>query len=311
MTLRRTVSVVCTVAFGLLVNISPSGAAPPKDRTSPKTPTNLRITASTSTRVTLAWDASSDNSSNWWYCVQTGGAGCIRVDPPQTTLTRTQLLPDRTFSFSVYAIDKVGNRSASSNTVIYTTLPDTTPPSPPTTLSVTGVHPVRISVAWTASTDNLSQVWNTLFVNDAPVIPDQIGLRSATLLYLTPSTTYVFKVTARDASGNAVTSNILSVTTPAATDTVAPTVPTNLTLSPETSSPEIWLDWSPSTDNVDPQSQILYEIYQNGVLTSDGGIGAAEGITFCRFTGPTEIVLRAVDSSGNRSGPSNAITFVC
>ncbi len=310
MTLRRTAAVVCILALSAIVDAAPTAAAP-KDRAAPKAPTNLRITASTATSVTLAWNASTDNSSNWWYCVQNGGAGCIRVDPPQTTLTRTQLLPDRTFSFSVYAIDAVGNRSANSNTVTYTTPPDTTPPSPPPALSLTAVHPVRISVAWTASTDNLSQVWNTLYMNDSPVFPDQIGLRSATLFYLTPSTTYVFKVTARDASGNTVTSNILSVTTPAATDVVAPTAPTNLTLSPETSSPEIWLDWTPSSDNVDPQSQILYEIYQNGVRTTDGGIGAAEGITFCRFTGPIEVVLRAVDTSGNRSGPSNAIMFVC
>ncbi len=311
MTLRRAASIVCVLALGALVHAGPASAAPPKDKAAPKAPTNLRITASTSTSVSLAWDASSASSSNWWYCVQNGGAGCIRVDPPQTTLTRTQLLPDRTFSFSVYAINSVGNRSASSNTVTYTTPPDTTPPSPPPTLSATGVHPVRISVAWTASTDNLSQVWTTLFMNDAPVAADQIGFRSATLFYLTPSTTYVFRVTARDASGNTVTSNILSVTTPPVTDTVAPTAPTNLRPSPETSSPEIWLDWTPSTDNVDPQSQLLYEIYQNGVLTADGGIGAPEGITFCRFTGPTEIVLRTVDTSGNRSEPSNAIMFDC
>ncbi len=309
MTLRRTAAVVCILALGAIVNAAPTAAAPPKG--APKAPTNLRITASTSTSVTLAWDASSANSSNWWYCVQNGGTGCIRVNPPQTTLTRTQLLPDRTFSFSVYAINSAGNRSASSNTVTFTTPPDTTPPSPPPTLSLTAVHPVRISVAWTASTDNLSQVWYSLFMNNAPVVENSIGLGSATLLYLTPSTTYVFKVTARDASGNTVTSNVLSVTTPAATDAVAATVPTNIVLSPETSSPEIWLDWSPSTDNVDPQSLILYEIYQNGVLTTDGGIGAPEGITFCRFTGPIEVVLRAVDTSGNRSGPSSALMFVC
>ena len=34
-----------------------------------------------------------------------GRAGCVRVDPPRTTLTRTFSLPATTFTFSVYAVD--------------------------------------------------------------------------------------------------------------------------------------------------------------------------------------------------------------
>ena len=311
MTLRRTTSLACALALTLLVNASPASAAGSKIPGSPTTPTNLRITASTDTSVSLAWDASMTKSSNWWYCVQNEGAGCIRVNPPQTTITRTQLLPGRTFTFSVYAIDANGKRSTSSNTVTFTTPPDTTPPSPAPVLSLTAVFPTRISVAWTASTDNLSQVWYTLTVDGTPVSPGQINFQSATLFYRSPQTTYVFAVSARDASGNTVEGNVLSVTTPAVTETTPPTVPTNLTLGPNTSSPEIWLDWTGSTDNVDPQSLILYEIYQNGVLTSDGGIGATDGITFCRFMGAIDIVIRAIDTSGNRSGPSNTLPFVC
>ena len=59
---------------------------------------------------------------------------------------------------------------------------------------------------------------------------DLIGYRSTTVLYLLPSTTHVFKVVARDAFGNASESNVLTVTTPPATDAVPPTAPTNLRL---------------------------------------------------------------------------------
>src|SRR5262245_1317094 len=72
---------------------------------SPGTPTNLRITAGTDTTVSLAWNASRAGGSNWWYCVQRDFQGCIRVNPPQTTLTRTRLMPGQTFNYSVYAID--------------------------------------------------------------------------------------------------------------------------------------------------------------------------------------------------------------
>jgi chitodextrinase len=105
-------------------------AAAARDRTPPTTPSSLRITASTASSVSLAWNSSRDNSSNFWYCVQTGGSGCIRVDPPRTTLTRTFSFPNRTFTFSVYAVDAAGNRSANSNTVSFTPAADTTPPSP-------------------------------------------------------------------------------------------------------------------------------------------------------------------------------------
>jgi hypothetical protein len=74
---------------------------------------------------------------------------------------------------------------------------------------------------------------------------------------------------------------------------------------------ELWLEWDPSTDNSDRQELILYEIYLNGVLTRDGGIGGPNGIAYCRDVGPTTVVLRAVDTSGNRSGPSNELNINC
>ncbi len=66
-----------------------------------------------------------------------------------------------------------------------------------------------------------------------------------------------------------------------------------------------------STDDTDPQSLILYDDFSNGVRNDDGVIGYGSTITYCRAAGPTQIVLRAVDTSGNVSAPSNAITFDC
>ena len=37
--------------------------------------------------------------------------------------------------------------------------------------------------------------------------------------------------------------------------------------------PEAWLDWQQSTDDTDPQSEILYDVYLNGVRNDDGVIG--------------------------------------
>ena len=168
--------------------------------------------------------------------------------------------------------------------------------------------PTRVSLSWTQSVDNSTQVWYTLLVNGSPYGADLIGYRSATVLDRSPATTYAFKVTVRDQFGNTAQSNVVSVTTPAVTDTVAPTAPTNLRLSSESAVPEIWLDWDQSTDDTDPQSQIMYDVYLNGV-PEHAAIGYGDTIVYCRGEGPNTIVVRAVDTSGNTSAPSNQIVF--
>lgn len=307
----RTALAACLAALVVLflATAAPAGRTP-GDKTPPKGPTNLRLTATGPTSASLAWDAASAKSSNWWYCVRRDGLGCIRVEKTQTTISFSRLWQGTTFNWSVIAIDANGNKSAPSNTVTYTTPPDTTPPSPAPTVSATGVWPTRIGVAWTASTDDVTQVWYSLAVDGAPFPAGQIGWLSSLLLYLEPGSTHTFQVTARDHFGNATTGNLLTVTTPEVTDVDAPTAPTNLRLSSETSAPEIWLDWDPSTDDTDPQAVLGYDVLVNGVRDHTA-IGAAETILYCPVTGPFTITVRAVDTSGNVSGPSNELDFVC
>ena len=316
MSVRSTVLAGSVIALALVFSSGasakrpqPPPPPPPSDQ-APTAPTNLRLTVNGPYSVTLAWDASSTNSSNWWYCIQRDGLGCIRVDPPQTTFTFSRLWPGTTFNYSVVALTSTGKRSASSNTVSYTTPPDTTAPSAPE-LSLTGVWPVRVAVAWTRSVDDTGgQVWYTLLVNGVDYGANQIGFQSALVLDRTPSTTYDLQVTVRDYFGNTNQSNVVTVTTPAVTDHTPPTTPTNLRFSPETSPPELWLDWDPSTDDTDPQSLILYDVYINGV-PEHALIGGTDTIVYCRDTGENRLTMQAVDSSGNKSGHSNEIVFIC
>jgi chitodextrinase len=307
-------SAACVAGLVFAVVVTAAAAAPRPDRGSLKAPTNLRIVASSATSITLAWDAASNNSSSWWYCVQKSGQGCFRVDPPKTTFTMSNLMPGTTTHWSVVAVDSKGHRSASSNVVTYTTPADTTAPSPPPVVSASDVHPTRITVSWTASTDDRSAVWYRLFKDGVDVGFDPGGFRAHTFIGLTPSTTYAFHVTARDASGNTTTSDVLSVTTPPKRDGNAPTPPTNVTLS-ELQADLIYLDWEQSTDDTDPQSQILYEVYVNGIFAFEAWvIGNDQTSVYCREFGTgavNRVVLHAVDTSGNRSGPSNEVLVHC
>ena len=310
---RRTVA----AALSLLLALVAVSAAPAKKPPPPtggggggNAPSNLRITASSDTSISLAWDAASSSSSLWWYCVVRNGEGCLRVDPPNTTLSLTKLWPGRTTTYTVVTVSASGNRSPASNSVTHTTPPDVTPPAPAPVVSAQAVYPTRITVSWTQAVDNISQTFHTLFVDGVPVT--EAFLSTWTVFYLEPQSTHTFRVTARDWFGNTVESNTISVTTTAKTDGVAPTPPRNLRFNTTmTVPPELWLEWDPSTDDGDSQALILYETYLNGVLVPDGLVGGTNTIAYCRDLGPTTVVLRAVDTSGNRSAPSNALTIDC
>ena len=310
---RRTVVAALSLVLALVV-VSAAPARKPPPPPPPggggNAPGNLRITASSDTSISLAWDAANGGSSLWWYCVVRNGEGCLRVDPPRTTFSLTKLWPGRTTTYTVVTVSASGNRSAPSNSVTHTTPPDVTPPSPAPVVSVQAVHPTRITVSWTQAVDNITQTFHTLVVDGRPVT--EAFLSTWTVLYLEPQSTHTFSVTARDYFGNSVESNLLTVTTTAKTDNVAPTAPTSLRFNTVlTVPPELWLEWAPSTDDTDSQALILYETYLNGVLVPDGLVGGTNTIAYCRDIGPTTVVLRAVDTSGNRSGPSNALTIDC
>jgi hypothetical protein len=314
---RRTVFAALAFALALVVVATASAKRPPPPPPPPPppsdggagAPTNLRITDSSDTSISLAWDAAKGSSSTWWYCVVRNGEGCLRVDPPKTTFSLTKLWPDRTTTYTVVTVSINGTRSAPSNAVTHTTPPDTTPPSPPPVVSAQAVFPTRITVSWTQSVDAITQTFHTLYMDGAPIT--EVFLSSFTVFYLEPSSTHTFQVKARDYFGNTVESNVLSVTTPLKTENVPPTAPTNLRFTFQTDPPELWLAWDPSTDNSDPQGLILYETYLNGVLFHDGLVGGTNTVTYCRDVGPTTVVVRAVDTSGNRSGPSNELNINC
>src|SRR4026209_896932 len=78
---------------------------------------------------------------------------------------------------------------------------------------------------------------------------------------------------------------------PPASGSAPPTTPTNLTLSPESSPPEIWTDWTQSTDNVDPQSEIMYDVYLDGIFEEHAALGGGSTITYCRDTGPPVVTM--------------------
>lgn len=106
-------------ARNLYVDLTTFEDAGAGDTTPPTAPGNLRATGTTTTSVSLTWDASTDNVGVTGYEVYRGGT---RVGTPTgTTFTDSGLTASTTYSYTVKAKDAAGNLSAASNQINATT----------------------------------------------------------------------------------------------------------------------------------------------------------------------------------------------
>jgi hypothetical protein len=184
---------------------------------------------------------------------------------------------------------------------------DRTPPTTPS-VSLGTVGPTYVTLSW-SSTDNQPYIFYDVMRDGVPIVR---GIRDTTRTFalLDSETTYSFTVRARDSIGNwSPTSAPLLVTTAAfdANDVEAPTKPGNLTDFGMTfEDGETWLFWEQSTDNVDPQNVIRYDVYVNGVFDQSIG-GTGRTILYGNAGESNTFNVIALDSAGNASEPASVV----
>ncbi len=100
---------------------------PDPSNTPPTVPTNVAVTAKTSTSVSLTWNASTDDKQVIGYTVYFNG-GLEAVT--ETKATITNLTPNTTYTLTVKAKDNQGLESEASQGIEVTTDKDTLPPDP-------------------------------------------------------------------------------------------------------------------------------------------------------------------------------------
>jgi hypothetical protein len=189
---------------------------------------------------------------------------------------------------------------------------DRTPPSAPV-LSVTDVGSTHVSLDWTDSIDDQPFIWYRVYLNGNPFVWAGSGGADTfiTITGLTPATPYTFTVLARDNGINwSPPSNAVTVTTQPvnSADTTPPTVPGNLS-GFDQGCGEARLTWTQSTDNLDSQTVIRYEIFVNGVFRPESTVhGHGRTIGYADVEGSNTFEVFAIDSAGNRSAPA-AITL--
>jgi len=197
------------------------------DTQAPSAPSGLMSTATTSSSVSLAWNASTDNVGVTGYQIlrapgSSGGTFAQVGTSTTTSFTNGSLTASTTYRFQVRAVDAAGNTSAVSNTVTVTTTGgggDTQAPTAPTNLAAPSTTSSSVSLTWTASTDNVGVTGYQIL--RAPGASGgtfaQVGTSTATSFTnssLTASTTYRYQVRAVDAAGNvsAVSNTVTAVT---------------------------------------------------------------------------------------------------
>lgn len=93
------------------------------DTEAPSTPTNLIVTGSTSSTISLSWTASTDNIIVAAYDIYVDGT--LKTSSTSNSATVTGLNPSTTYTFYIKAKDAAGNISSQSNTVTGTTTENT------------------------------------------------------------------------------------------------------------------------------------------------------------------------------------------
>ena len=172
-------------------------------------------------------------------------------------------------------------------------------PTVPTNVALSNITTSSIDVSWTASTDNVAVTKYEVYVDGT--LNGEVSNTNYTITGLTPNTTYAVTVLAKDiASNKSEKSAAINGTT--ITDTTAPTVPTNVTIS-NISGTTFKVNWSASIDDTAVSS---YDIYVNGTFN---GSSTTNNYVVSGLTVSTtySITISAKDASNNESTQSTAV----
>jgi chitodextrinase len=288
----------------LSVSTSACSQPPPPvtDTTPPSTPTGLAASGVTQTGLALSWNASSDNVGVVGYDVYRNGAKV--ASPTSTNLNQSSLACGSSYSFAVAARDAAGNTSSQAQLSVSTSAcsppADTTSPSTPSGLGVSGATSTSVSLRWTASTDNVGVAGYRVYVNSA--YSTTTAQLAATVSGLACGSAYVFQVDAFDLEGNGSARASVTASTAACADTQAPSAPLNVAATSRTAT-SIALAWSASTDNVGVTGYGLFRAGSQVATTS---------LTNAIFSGLAcntnyTLAVDASDAAGNRSAKTTVM----
>jgi chitodextrinase len=307
-----TISRLLLLAAVLAASAASAAPALAADTQPPTVPDGLRVTGTTASTATLAWNRSSDDSGSVeyrllelaWNPEAREYQEELRATVTQPTATVSNLMPNHDYMFLVRAVDGAGNVSAPTPVVHAVTPEDTEPPTAPSNPRTTAVSFTTATLAWEPSTDNhfLMGYWLSV---DGGTPTFATNETTATVRQLDPGRSHTVEISARDSLGNF--SESTSVTFVTLADTEAPTAPTNL-VGVVSGGIDGFFRWSPSSDN---SGEARYELFLDDQTTPFASTGfGVTSITLFPLSlppGPHTVTVRARDRAGNLSAPSNGV----
>lgn len=284
---------------------------PIPDNQAPTAATNLAVTGTTSSTVSLSWTAGTDNVAVTSYDIYVNSV--LKTSVSGLTATIIGLSASTPYSFYVVAKDAAVNSSPASTTVNATTdivIADTENPTVPTNLTITGSSSSTVSLSWTSSTDNIGVTSYDVYVNSA--FKSSVSGTTAIVNGLTPETTYSFYVVAKDTAGNSSNqSNSVNGSTTIISSSCASESFENIPASASSYATRTWtgdsgLDWTATDARTDQKINTTRAIcVRNGSLsasTSADGIG--------NLTVTTKLIFGTVSGTFNLRVNGNIIRTI-
>ena len=257
-------------------------------------------------KIALSWQQPANSAGVAGYRVYRDGGTSALVElsgVATTSYLDTTVAPATTYTYTVTAVDAVGNESEHSEPAGATSA-DTLAPSPPANLHSTSVTASEVSLAWDAASDNVAVTGYRLY-RDGQQVATPSGT-NYTDSGLEAGRTYSYTVTALDQAGNeSPPTPVLEVTT-TSSDTVKPTAPGNLVATAASAEARVDLTWASASDDVGVTG---YRIYRDGAPIPIGTLdGATTTYADTSVAGGTtySYTVTAVDAAGNESDPSNS-----
>jgi chitodextrinase len=209
--------------------LSPAEIRAIADITPPSVPGSIVATPVSSSHIRVSWSPSTDNVGVISYRVERcTGAGCTTFTQVRaltaSPLDDTGLAASTTYRYRLRAVDANSNFSAYSSIASASTAPgsgDTQAPTAPTGLSVIAASSNEIDLAWNASTDNVGVTGYVIERCQGASCSSfqQLGTSAVTTFFdmgRSASTSYTYRVRAKDAAGNlSGFSNTVTQITPA------------------------------------------------------------------------------------------------
>ena len=187
-------------------------------------------------------------------------------------------------------------------------LADTTPPTPPKNPHCTAAGQTTLNLSWTAATDNVGVVGYNV-MKQGQQMKSVGNVTSTQLTRLTPNTTFVLTVVAKDAAGNVSqdSNETTNCKTMPSNDHTPPSVPANLHVT-GTGSSTVSLAWTASTDNAGGVGVKGYNVFVDGGATATNSTDATN-VTVGNLSASNHTFrVTAVDLADNESGKSNQVT---